>query len=103
MRNGSVIPERIVAPFGQETTLETQLSTGWLTALENPATERFEMTYSAGGLPESFENPEQHVTSFTNDALGQPERVEDALPRTANEIYAFGKELAGRYGLTINY
>lgn len=36
-----------------------------------------------------------------NEAWGQ--FLDSPTPRTADEIYGFGKELAGRYGLTVNY
>ena len=78
-RDGSDVPQAIVAPFGQRTTLEANDPEGYLSAVEDPAAERVEMTYWPGGLLKTLKDPKVQTHSFAYDSLGRLEHDEDPL------------------------
>ena len=63
-------PLKIIAPFGQQTTLGTDPNLGFLTSVANPGGETTRLWYRANGLLDSLSNPRSKVSRFTYDSLG---------------------------------
>jgi len=75
-RNADGVIHSVEAEDGQITTLE--VTDGYLTSVENPAGERVEIDYDAGGLMTSFRKPRGNTSTFTWDAEGRLERDTNA-------------------------
>lgn len=75
IQRAGVVPQAIVAPFGQTTTLT--LDQGYLASVENPAGESVSFTYFGGGLLESMTGAETNTWNFMYDAQGRLEENQD--------------------------
>ena len=76
-RNAQGRPTKIVAPFGQQTTLTVD-GAGYLATIVDPAGGTTSLTTTASGLLTEFRDANDHTSTLTYDGVGRLRRDEDA-------------------------
>ena len=92
-RNGNT-PVAIIAPDGQRTAL-TLDDKGYLNSVTNPASEAYQLQYTADGLLTAFIDPRGHKSVYQYDDLGR--FVEDTNAAGGGWTLARSENLGGGY------